>query len=74
MKAICFCRHFSFLINVKMEDAESQLLSDQDQTPKPLLGSLDIFLFSLIAGLLIYWFFFRRQPEPVPEMRPFVAV
>jgi len=57
-----------------MEDAESQLLSDQDQTPEPLLGSLDIFLFSLIAGLLIYWFFFRRQPEPVPEMRPFVAV
>ncbi|XP_048037549.1 NADPH--cytochrome P450 reductase isoform X1 [Megalobrama amblycephala] len=57
-----------------MEDAESQLLSDQDQTPEPLLSSLDIFLFSLIAGLLIYWFFFRRQPEPVPEMRTFTAV
>ncbi|KAK9968462.1 hypothetical protein ABG768_002787 [Culter alburnus] len=57
-----------------MEDAETQLLSDQDQTPEPLLSSLDIFLFSLIAGLLIYWFFFRRQPEPVPEMRTFTAV
>uniref|UniRef100_A0A8C1JHB7 NADPH--hemoprotein reductase n=1 Tax=Cyprinus carpio TaxID=7962 RepID=A0A8C1JHB7_CYPCA len=50
------------------------MLSDEEQTPEPLLGSLDIFLFSLIAGLLIYWFFFRKKPEPVPEMKPFTPV
>uniref|UniRef100_A0A8C1JF45 NADPH--hemoprotein reductase n=1 Tax=Cyprinus carpio TaxID=7962 RepID=A0A8C1JF45_CYPCA len=71
MKTICFRRHISFLNSVKMEDSESQMLSDEEQTPEPLLGSLDIFLFSLIAGLLIYWFFFRKKPEPVPEMKPF---
>ncbi|KAF4108336.1 NADPH--cytochrome P450 reductase isoform X1 [Onychostoma macrolepis] len=57
-----------------MEDGESQLLSDEEQTPEALLSSLDIFLFSLIAGLLIYWFFFRKKTEPVPEIKPFTAV
>lgn len=57
-----------------MEDTEPQPVSDQDQTPDPLLSSLDIFLFSLIAGLLIYWFFFRKKVEPIPEMKPFTLV
>uniref|UniRef100_A0A673MIN1 NADPH--hemoprotein reductase n=1 Tax=Sinocyclocheilus rhinocerous TaxID=307959 RepID=A0A673MIN1_9TELE len=53
------------------------LLSDKsfyEQTPEPLLSSLDIFLFSLIVGLLIYWFFFRKKTEPVPEIKPFTPV
>uniref|UniRef100_A0A672PJC8 NADPH--cytochrome P450 reductase n=1 Tax=Sinocyclocheilus grahami TaxID=75366 RepID=A0A672PJC8_SINGR len=54
--------------------SESQLLADEEQTPEPLLSSLDIFLFSLIAGLLIYWFFFRKKTEPVPEIKPFTPV
>uniref|UniRef100_A0A673MPM6 NADPH--hemoprotein reductase n=1 Tax=Sinocyclocheilus rhinocerous TaxID=307959 RepID=A0A673MPM6_9TELE len=74
MKTICFRRHNCFLNSVKMEDSESQLLADEEQTPEPLLSSLDIFLFSLIVGLLIYWFFFRKKTEPVPEIKPFTPV
>lgn len=74
MKTICFHRHIRFLNSVKMEDSESQLLSDEEQTPEALFNSLDIFLFSLIVGLLIYWFFFRKKTEPVPEIKPFTAV
>lgn len=71
---ICFHRHIRFLNSVKMEDSESQLLSDEEQTPEALFSSLDIILFSLITGLLIYWFFFRKTAEPVPEIKPFTAV
>ncbi|XP_056593351.1 NADPH--cytochrome P450 reductase isoform X1 [Triplophysa dalaica] len=52
-----------------MDDAESHLQSDQEHDPEPLLSSVDIFIFSLISGVLIYWFFFRRNPETVPEIR-----
>lgn len=52
-----------------MEDAESHLLSDQEQDPELLLSSVDIFIFSLISGLFIYWYFFRRRPETVPVIR-----
>ncbi|XP_066551759.1 NADPH--cytochrome P450 reductase isoform X1 [Amia ocellicauda] len=37
---------------------------------EPFLTSLDLFLFSLIAGLLIYWFIFRKKKEEIPEFKP----
>ncbi|KAG7226053.1 hypothetical protein INR49_018663 [Caranx melampygus] len=36
---------------------------------EPLFSSLDIFLFSLIIGLVIYWFMSRKKPEPIPEFK-----
>ncbi|RXN06123.1 NADPH--cytochrome P450 reductase-like protein [Labeo rohita] len=39
---------------------------DEDE---PFFSNLDIFLFSLIAGLLIYWFIFRKKTEPIPEFK-----
>ncbi|KAM7413157.1 hypothetical protein PAMA_020506 [Pampus argenteus] len=36
---------------------------------EPLLSNLDLFLFSLIAGLVIYWFMSRKKPEPIPEFK-----
>ncbi|TRZ01494.1 hypothetical protein DNTS_025938 [Danionella cerebrum] len=56
-----------------MEDAEVHAPTDQDQTADPLVSSLDIFLFSLIAGLLIYWFFYPRKAQPVPQIKPFLS-
>ncbi|KAG1934715.1 P450 (cytochrome) oxidoreductase b isoform X1 [Pimephales promelas] len=48
-------------------DASTQPeLVDEDE---PFFGSLDLLLFSLIAGLLIYWLIFRRKPEPIPEFK-----
>ncbi|KAK7156953.1 hypothetical protein R3I94_006873 [Phoxinus phoxinus] len=41
-------------------------LVDEDE---PFFSSLDLFLFSLIAGLLVYWLIFRRKPEPIPEFK-----
>lgn len=37
---------------------------------EPLLSNLDIFLFSLIVGLIIYWYMFRKKPETIPDFRP----
>ncbi|KPP71138.1 NADPH--cytochrome P450 reductase-like [Scleropages formosus] len=34
-----------------------------------LFSNLDIFLFSLIVGLLIYWFVFRKKKEEIPEFK-----
>lgn len=36
---------------------------------EPLFSNMDIFLFSLIVGIVIYWFMFRKKPEPVPEFK-----
>ncbi|XP_055064008.2 NADPH--cytochrome P450 reductase isoform X1 [Misgurnus anguillicaudatus] len=58
-----------------MEAPESQMLSDPEQDPEPLLilSSLDIFIFSLFSGVLIYWFFFRNRPETAPEIKTLQA-
>lgn len=36
---------------------------------EPFFSNLDIFLFSLIVGIVVYWFVFRKKPEPVPEFK-----
>ncbi|XP_067222004.1 P450 (cytochrome) oxidoreductase b isoform X1 [Chanodichthys erythropterus] len=36
---------------------------------EPFFSNLDLFLFSLIAGLLIYWLIFRKKTEPIPEFK-----
>uniref|UniRef100_A0A673N621 NADPH--cytochrome P450 reductase n=1 Tax=Sinocyclocheilus rhinocerous TaxID=307959 RepID=A0A673N621_9TELE len=41
-------------------------LMDEDE---PFFSNLDIFLFSLIAGLLVYWLIFRKKVEPIPEFK-----
>lgn len=36
---------------------------------EPLFSSLDLVLFSLIIGIVIYWFMSRKKPEPIPEFK-----
>lgn len=36
---------------------------------EPLFSNLDLFLFSLIVGLVVYWFMSRRKPDPIPEFK-----
>uniref|UniRef100_A0A673INK6 NADPH--cytochrome P450 reductase n=1 Tax=Sinocyclocheilus rhinocerous TaxID=307959 RepID=A0A673INK6_9TELE len=36
---------------------------------EPFFSYLDLFLFSLIAGLLVYWIIFRKKAEPIPEFK-----
>ncbi|XP_030648640.1 NADPH--cytochrome P450 reductase [Chanos chanos] len=53
-----------------MEEPDVQNPSaDEDTEQEPLVNSLDIFLLSLIAGLLIYWFFSRRKPQDIPDFK-----
>ncbi|XP_062409374.1 LOW QUALITY PROTEIN: P450 (cytochrome) oxidoreductase b [Sardina pilchardus] len=53
-----------------MADVQSEVPTQPDvDAEEPLLSNLDILLFSLIAGLLIYWFTFRKKPEPIPEFK-----
>lgn len=46
--------------------AETAPLGEQAE---PLFSNLDIFLFSLIIGIVVYFFVFRKKPEPVPEFK-----
>uniref|UniRef100_A0A673N232 NADPH--hemoprotein reductase n=1 Tax=Sinocyclocheilus rhinocerous TaxID=307959 RepID=A0A673N232_9TELE len=46
-------------------------LMDEDE---PFFSNLDIFLFSLIAGLLVYWLIFRKKVEPIPEFKKLESV
>lgn len=36
---------------------------------EPLFSNLDLFLFSLIIGIAVYWFMSRKKPEPIPEFK-----
>ncbi|XP_051963071.1 NADPH--cytochrome P450 reductase-like [Xyrauchen texanus] len=49
-----------------MADTQPELMDENE----PLFSNLDIILFSLIAGLLIYWLIFRKKAEPIPEPTP----
>ncbi|MBN3325408.1 NCPR reductase, partial [Atractosteus spatula] len=52
----------------------------ENQSPEPVaeemsfLSSVDLFLFSLISGVLIYWFFFRKKKEEIPEFKKIATV
>uniref|UniRef100_A0A672PJA2 NADPH--cytochrome P450 reductase n=1 Tax=Sinocyclocheilus grahami TaxID=75366 RepID=A0A672PJA2_SINGR len=46
--------------------ANTPELMDEDE---PFFSNLDILLFSLIAGLLVYWLVFRKKVEPIPEFK-----
>lgn len=55
-----------------MADMDPETSSSTDQIAgeeEPLFSSLDLFLFSLIVGLVIYWYMSRKQPEPIPEFK-----
>uniref|UniRef100_A0A9J7WY42 NADPH--cytochrome P450 reductase n=1 Tax=Cyprinus carpio carpio TaxID=630221 RepID=A0A9J7WY42_CYPCA len=52
------------------EPAQPELM-DEDE---PFLSNLDIFLFSLIAGLIVYWLIFRKKVEPIPEFKKLESV
>ncbi|XP_059370959.1 NADPH--cytochrome P450 reductase-like isoform X1 [Carassius carassius] len=49
-----------------MADAQKDPAMDE-----PFLSNLDLFLFlfSLIAGLIVYWMVFRKKAEPIPEFK-----
>ncbi|KAF6720870.1 NADPH--cytochrome P450 reductase [Oryzias melastigma] len=36
---------------------------------EPLFSNLDLFLFSLIIGLVVYYFMSRKKPEPIPDFK-----
>uniref|UniRef100_A0A9J7ZBQ0 NADPH--hemoprotein reductase n=1 Tax=Cyprinus carpio carpio TaxID=630221 RepID=A0A9J7ZBQ0_CYPCA len=54
-----------------MADSAQPELMDEDE---PFLSNLDIFLFSLIAGLIVYWLIFRKKVEPIPEFKKLESV
>uniref|UniRef100_A0A672PLD5 NADPH--cytochrome P450 reductase n=1 Tax=Sinocyclocheilus grahami TaxID=75366 RepID=A0A672PLD5_SINGR len=51
--------------------ADTPELMDEDE---PFFSNLDILLFSLIAGLLVYWLVFRKKVEPIPEFKKLESV
>ncbi|CAB1316562.1 unnamed protein product [Coregonus sp. 'balchen'] len=63
-----------------MEDmeAESVVPEGPDVAPveqEPLFSNLDLFLFSLIVGLLIYWFLsHKKTEEAIPEFKRLTTV
>lgn len=63
-----------------MEDMEVERVAPEgpDVAPveeEPLFTNLDIFLFSLIVGLLVYWFLSRKKSEEtIPEFKRLTPV
>merc|ERR1712142_318445 len=58
--------------SVTMADVEPEattLPEPMVEEEEPLISNLDLFLFSLIIGLLIYWYMSRKKPDPIPEFK-----
>ncbi len=58
--------------SVNMADMDAETTAHTEPTAdgdEPLFSNLDLFLFSLIVGLVIYWFMSRKKPEPIPEFK-----
>lgn len=60
---------FVYLFAVAMGTASSKEEPSvtMDQNSSGPFSLMDVFLFSIIIGLLTYWFFFRKKKEEVPE-------
>uniref|UniRef100_A0A671MBQ3 NADPH--hemoprotein reductase n=1 Tax=Sinocyclocheilus anshuiensis TaxID=1608454 RepID=A0A671MBQ3_9TELE len=54
------------MADTRADPAAQSELMDEDE---PFFSNLDLFLFSLIAGLLVYWIIFRKKAEPIPEFK-----
>uniref|UniRef100_A0A8C9Z4Y0 NADPH--cytochrome P450 reductase n=1 Tax=Sander lucioperca TaxID=283035 RepID=A0A8C9Z4Y0_SANLU len=57
-------------VNMTDMDAETSTHTEPAVDEEvPLFSNLDLFLFSLIVGLVIYWFMSRKKPEHIPEFK-----
>uniref|UniRef100_A0A8C0YSP4 NADPH--hemoprotein reductase n=1 Tax=Cyprinus carpio carpio TaxID=630221 RepID=A0A8C0YSP4_CYPCA len=54
------------MADTQADPAAQPELMDEDE---PFFSNLDLFLFSLIAGLIVYWLIFRKKAEPIPEFK-----
>lgn len=50
-------------------DPETTHTEPMAEEEEPLFSNLDLFLFSLIVGLIVYWFMSRKKPEPIPDFK-----
>ncbi|MBN3291564.1 NCPR reductase, partial [Polypterus senegalus] len=60
------------LVLFKMDNSEMDSGKDSVENvveSESVFSMLDLFLFSLIAGLLIYWLVFRKKKEEIPEYK-----
>uniref|UniRef100_A0A3P8WTS6 NADPH--cytochrome P450 reductase n=2 Tax=Cynoglossus semilaevis TaxID=244447 RepID=A0A3P8WTS6_CYNSE len=65
--------HFP-IFSVKTANMDTETTQTMVEEEEPLLSNLDIFLFSLIIGLIIYWFMSRKKSEPIPEFKKLETV
>ncbi|KAL4647662.1 NADPH-cytochrome P450 reductase-like [Arapaima gigas] len=61
-------RRRALLCGPMAESAEHTLMETASEE-EALFSNLDIFLFSLIIGFLIYWLVFRKKKEDIPEFK-----
>uniref|UniRef100_A0A6Q2X1V8 NADPH--hemoprotein reductase n=1 Tax=Esox lucius TaxID=8010 RepID=A0A6Q2X1V8_ESOLU len=52
-----------------LEAEHSTLPEAMEEEDDPLFSNLDLFLFTLIIGLIVYWFMSRKKAEPIPEFK-----
>lgn len=64
------CPFFSLQIPLAMGDSNvdaSATVSETVAEEVSLFSMTDMILFSLIVGLLTYWFLFRKKKDEIPE-------
>ena len=57
-------------VNMADMDADTAAHTEPSvEEEEPFFSNLDLFLFSLIVGIVVYWYMSRKKPEPIPEFK-----
>lgn len=59
--------HFLSVVAMGLASSKEEPPATMDESASVPFSLTDVFLFSIIIGLLTYWFFFRKKKEEVPE-------
>uniref|UniRef100_A0A672HRS4 NADPH--cytochrome P450 reductase n=1 Tax=Salarias fasciatus TaxID=181472 RepID=A0A672HRS4_SALFA len=64
--------HDTIDVSLNVADMDADTITHTEapvEEGEPYFTSLDLFLFSLIVGIIIYYFMPRKEPEPLPEFK-----
>lgn len=66
LAVFCFLTQRTHMPDMDPETTHTEPAVDEEAS---LFSTMDLLLFSVIVGFVVYWFMSRKKPEPIPEFK-----